>query len=138
MKLISKGSASAAGPLKPPRIDFYGLWYYFGVKFASILVALWRNFGFFFSFGNVIISNKFLLNFESKIIQIQEKVSQEGSRVSRGGPRGARGVLGVSRGLPGGSRQPIWAPQEPPWEPFGFHFGCLFGYIFYSNFEVTF
>ena len=71
-------------------------------------MALWRNFGFFFSFGNVIISDKFLLNFESKIIQIQEKVSQEGSR----------GVPGRSQGSQGGPRRLPGSPGTVPGSPF--------------------
>ena len=50
-------------------------------------------------------------------------------------PRGSLASPGVSREGPG---EPFGHPRAPPGEPFGLHFGCLFVYIFPSNFKVTF
>ena len=112
------------------------------LNLLPFLVAWWRNFGFFFSFGNVIISDKFLLNFESKIIQIQEKVSQEGSR---GVPGRSQGSQGGSRRLPGSpGRLPAThlgtpgAPLGAIWVPFWVPFWLHFLFKFRSNFLKDF
>ena len=57
-------------------------------------------------------------------------------------PGRSRGSQGAHWRLPGSPGRVLAShfgpPGPPPGEPFGLHFECLFGYIFPSNFEVTF
>ena len=67
--------------------------------------------------------------------QIVSKMAPRRPREVPGEPRGSLASPGVSREGPG---EPFGHPRAPAGEPFGLHFGCLFGYVFLSNFEVTF
>ena len=67
--------------------------------------------------------------------KIDSKMAPRRPREVPGEPRGSLASPGVSREGPG---EPFGHPRAPAGEPFGLHFGCLFGYIFPSNFEVTF
>ena len=66
--------------------------------------------------------------------QIDSKMAPRRPREVPGEPRGSLASPGVSREGPG---EPFGHPRALPGEPFGLHFGCLFGYIFHPNFKVT-